>query len=112
MEVEGGGGGDGVDPGCLVAAMGSLQTVDQADLVRQMQRLVSDGSGQAQPLSGRELSLFCSHKIQWRPILMRAFQLNDIGLFFTHPHSLTPHFLLEGKRQAGTSHLNEKFSFE
>jgi len=51
MEVEGGGGGDGVDPGCLVAAMGSLQTVDQADLVRQMQRLVSDGSGQAQPLS-------------------------------------------------------------
>ena len=61
MEIEGGegsSGGGGIDPGCLVEQFGSMQTVDQSDLVRQMQRLVSGGgggSGQSQPLSGEIL---------------------------------------------------------
>ena len=37
---------------------------------------------------------------------------NQYGLFCTHPHSIAPGFFVEGKRQAGTSHLNEKLSFE
>jgi len=63
MEVEGGESG-GVDPGCLVEQFGSLQTVDQSDLVRQMQRLVSDGSGQSQPLS-EEYAKFYLEMSNW-----------------------------------------------
>lgn len=43
---------------------GSLQTVDQSDLVRQMQRLVSDGSGQSQPLS-EEYAKFYLEMSNW-----------------------------------------------
>ena len=50
--------------------------------------------------------------VQWLPIQMRAFHSNKNGLFFLHPLSVAPLFLVEGKGQAGSSHLNEKLSFE
>jgi len=69
MEIEGGegsSGGGGIDPGCLVEQFGSMQTVDQSDLVRQMQRLVSGGggSGQSQPLS-EEYAKFYLEMSNW-----------------------------------------------
>ena len=56
--------------------------------------------------------LSASVLVQWRPIQMRAFHSNENGLFCTHPSISCPTRLMEGKRQAGSSHLNEKFSFE
>jgi len=50
--------------------------------------------------------------IQWLPIQMRVFHSNENGLFSTQPPSVAPLFLVEGKRQAGSSHLDGKFSFE
>jgi len=53
--------------------------------------------------------------VQWCPIQMRAFHSNENGLFCTHPFSIRPLFLVEGKRQEVSSHLNdlnEKFPFE
>ena len=38
---------------------------------------------------------------------MRGFHSNENGLFCTHPLSVAPLFLAEGKGQAGNSHLNE-----
>ena len=57
------------------------------------------------PFSEKKVKFLSCKHLQWRPIQMIAFHSNENGLFCTS-------FLVQGKRQAGSSHLNEKFSFE